>query len=342
MTLPAIDIGRNPDRKGIFLLVAGFALPIVFIWFLLHTPIEVVERYKTFWAATNIKLVNTAKDVIPEQMRASVLFNSLFDSDLVTIEFKIGGNKYSMRLGMLKKCLSATTDVCAENVKISKRCIRRTLQSVKPFKRVKRTVSGAGTKVSLLEGDIAYDIGGASLVLVNKLNGLFSDLCKGKLGRARRVILPVQVKPQLNQPNTDGSVAKKYVEIDYSRQLLFLWQDGKYSMFKISGPANTNYALGVFKVYSKSRLAWSGAYRAWMPYWLGYTKDRNTRLGVGIHALTYSCPGKVKYCSPRHRIYEPVSELGVPLSDGCVRLKMQDASKVFSAINIGDIIIVHK
>lgn len=347
MSLPAIETGKSKrsfvSTVSLFTLI-GLAslLPFVFVWFLLHAPVKLVEHYKRFWATTNIKFVNTARAIIPSNMRASILFNSLFDSDIVSLQFKVRGKKYVYRLGTFKKCFVDKADFCSLPVKVNKSCLIDTLGELNPFKVSMYYMSGAGKRVKIYGSDISYDFEASALILARELSKLFTNVCSGSLEHTSRIHLVIPVKYSTDRPNTRGDVAERYAEIDYSRQLLFLWKKGNYKMFKISGPVNQNYALGVYKIYSKSQLAWSEAYRAWMPYWLGYTRDKYSGLGVGIHALTYSCYNKAKFCSTRYRIYEPRSILGTPASDGCVRLSIDDAKQVFSALNIGDIVVVHK
>ena len=347
MSLPPIDSLSSKGRRGldkytIILIALVLSLPFTFLAFLMYAPSEVVERYKAAWVAANIRVVNAIGNVLPAGVRTSILFNSLFDSDVAYLQFNVRSRKYRYRLGVFKKCFAAKDDICSSSIRINKNCLMTTLEKLKPFKQPVYYMSGAGRKVEIRGTDLSFDIEGTALILAKEISNFLGRVCKVGLSKPEHVKLTIPVKFSTGSPNTRGEVSDKYVEIDYSRQFMFLWIKGTYKRFKISGPVDQNYVLGVYKIYSKSKLAWSEPYRAWMPFWLGYTRDKYSGLGVGIHALTYSCYNKSKYCSSKYRVYEPPSVLGKPVSDGCVRLSTNDAREVFKVLDIGDIVVVHK
>ena len=151
--------------------------------------------------------------------------------------------------------------------------------------------------------------------------------------------LYIQVPVDVNAPNTDGSVAYRYLEADGSRQLMFLWINGKYKVFKMSGAYKAYNPVGVYKILNKSTNAWSSIGKSWMPYWMAFTYNRKQHAMFGVHGLINWCPNREKYCEKK--IYEPESNLGTPRSHGCLRLKVSDAKYVFDRMQVGDYLVVH-
>jgi len=151
----------------------------------------------------------------------------------------------------------------------------------------------------------------------------------------------INVPIKYDAPNTNGKLAPVYIEADNSRQLVFLWDHGKYQTFKMSGAYKNYEPIGIYRIFYKSKLAWSSFANAWMPYWMAFTKDKKSKVLIGLHGLIYYCPGrKGKYC--KHYIYEPESNLGKPKSLGCLRTSVKDAKYIYSKIKVGDYIVVHE
>ena len=151
----------------------------------------------------------------------------------------------------------------------------------------------------------------------------------------------IQAPIKYDSPNTDGKLAPIYIETDDSRQLVFLWDHGKYQAFKMSGAYKNFYPLGIHKIFYKAPLAWSSVANVWMPYWMAFTKYPKTGALIGLHGLIYYCPGrKGKYCNKY--IYEPETNLGTPKSLGCLRVSVKDAKYIYKKVKVGTYIVVHE
>lgn len=140
-------------------------------------------------------------------------------------------------------------------------------------------------------------------------------------------------------PGTDGMFSQRYIEVDGSRQLLFVWEQGEYKTFTMSGAFPEWNPVGVYRIVDKSPLAWSTTANKWMPYWMAFTYDTRQNALLGVHALVYWYPGLQKVGDSK--IYEPETNIGTPKSTGCMRLTLGDAQYVYEHIAVGDPIIVY-
>jgi len=140
-------------------------------------------------------------------------------------------------------------------------------------------------------------------------------------------------------PSTNGKFASRYLEFDGSRQLMFMWEDGQYKKFRISGAFKEYNPVGIHQIFTKSTIAWSRPTSKWMPYWQAFTFDPSQNAFLGIHALVYWYPGLTR--TGERKIYEPESNIGKPASTGCLRLTVEDAKKVYDWTKVGDYIVVH-
>ena len=160
-----------------------------------------------------------------------------------------------------------------------------------------------------------------------------SDILYSLSGNGSRTIaLQVQkrkhgkkkVRPAFNPGLYDG----KYIEINLSRQRLYLWDGeekiasylvstGKWSM---PTPTGTRYIQG------KTRRAYSRKYGLYMPWW------NSIGGGYGIHELP-EWPNGYK---------EGKWHLGIPVSHGCIRLGVGPAKRVYKWAPVGTPVYIHK
>ncbi len=111
------------------------------------------------------------------------------------------------------------------------------------------------------------------------------------------------------------------IEINLKKQRLYylvggvIWREFKVSTGKPSMPT----PKGEFTIKNKIKKAWSKTYGLWMPYWMGVTG------GIGIHELPIWPNG----------YREGENHLGTPVSHGCIRLGVSDASYLFERVATG-------
>lgn len=112
------------------------------------------------------------------------------------------------------------------------------------------------------------------------------------------------------------------IEIDLKHQKLNYYVSGyKWREFTVSsGKKSTPTPKGEFKITTKIKKAWSKSYGLWMPYWLGLDRGR-----IGIHELPIWPNG----------YREGLNHLGTPVSHGCIRLGLADASYLYERLEIG-------
>jgi len=120
----------------------------------------------------------------------------------------------------------------------------------------------------------------------------------------------------------------KYVDINLSKQLLSIFNDGKNKgNYRVStGKRGMATPTGMFDIKKKSRRAWSKKYKLFMPYWMQFTNQ-----GHGIHELP-EWPSGYK---------EGANHLGIPVSHGCVRLGVGPAATVYGFVEIGTPVYIH-
>jgi len=117
------------------------------------------------------------------------------------------------------------------------------------------------------------------------------------------------------------------IEIDLKNQKLSYLVSGiKLREFKVStGKKSTPTPRGEFKIRNKIIKAWSKDYGLWMPYWMGLSG------GIGIHELPIWPNG----------YREGENHLGTPVSHGCIRLGLKDASYIYDRVTPGVVVKVY-
>lgn len=150
----------------------------------------------------------------------------------------------------------------------------------------------------------------------------------GKFGSAGESLVAM---PESTGPSGRTDLYK-YIEVDISEQKMDFYENG----FKLgeqvvsTGTLKMPTPLGDFKIMSKSEVAYSNAYKLYMPNFMLFTKS-----GAGIHGLPYWKNGQ-------KIVYEGVNHLGKRVSHGCVRLALDAARKIFSWADLNTSVIVHQ
>jgi|GEM_PF-1764464 len=130
-------------------------------------------------------------------------------------------------------------------------------------------------------------------------------------------------------PNSDGTLAKKYIEVDLTQQKMYLFQNGiMKKVYAISSGLEYPTPVGKFIIFNKATNAYSNIYHVWMPYWLGFYVDPKLHASLGIHELPYWWSRGIKMRKPRENI-------GSPHTGGCIALDIGKAKEVYTFADIG-------
>jgi hypothetical protein len=184
-------------------------------------------------------------------------------------------------------------------------------------------------------------------------NDLFNDLVAVKINKyntpdkkidleeiKRNLLLTVRSRFDSNQSgtiiaspalssNSHGELAPKYIEVDLSQQMMYLFENGKQlANYRISSGLYHPTPTGQFKIMNKAVNAFSDIYHVWMPYWMAFAYDPQLNAYFGIHELPYwiSQSGQ--------RISRSQDNVGAPSTGGCVSLGMKDSKTVYDFSDI--------
>lgn len=139
-----------------------------------------------------------------------------------------------------------------------------------------------------------------------------------------------------DSPNTDGSIAQKYIEIDLSQQKMYLFMKGKLSKsYPISSGLDFPTPPGRYEIMNKAPNAFSNIYNVFMPWWMGFYMHPGIGASLGIHELPYwlSADGK------KHQ--RPSDFIGSPHTGGCVALDIGAAKQVYDFSQIGTPVLIY-
>ncbi len=139
---------------------------------------------------------------------------------------------------------------------------------------------------------------------------------------------PIQtVTPE--RDTTPGLFASKYVEVDLSSQMLYQYEDTQLiRSYRISsGKRSTPSPIGTYYINDKVPMAYSASAGLYMPYWMPFIGST-----YGLHALPVWPNGYT----------EGENHLGTPVSHGCVRLGSASAAEVYSWIEVGTPVVIHR
>ncbi len=141
--------------------------------------------------------------------------------------------------------------------------------------------------------------------------------------------------PKIMSASTDGKFATKYIEVDNTQQKLYVWINGVVvrEIF-LSGAREDSSVRGVFKIVAKGLepIAPGGKY---MPYWMAFYYDRGKGMWYGLHGLIWM------YRSDGSKWIEPVENIGVRISGGCIRMVVEDAKYLYGIFDVGDYVLIH-
>lgn len=136
-------------------------------------------------------------------------------------------------------------------------------------------------------------------------------------------------------PNTDGTVAEKYIEVDISQQKLFTFRNNTLlKTYRVSTGKDYPTPIGTFKILNKIGLGFSAIYNVWLPYWMGFKFSEELHAYFGIHELPY-------YYSGSNKIQRPREFIGAPNTGGCVALDIGDAREVYQFADIGTHVVIY-
>lgn len=136
--------------------------------------------------------------------------------------------------------------------------------------------------------------------------------------------------------NTDGEVAKKYIEIDISQQRMFTFRDKKLvKTYRVSTGKDYPTPIGTFQILNKAGIGYSSIYHVWMPYWMAFSFSSELHAYFGIHELPY-------FYSGGNKIQRPRDFIGAPNTGGCVALDIGDAKEVYQFADIGTPVVIYQ
>lgn len=137
-------------------------------------------------------------------------------------------------------------------------------------------------------------------------------------------------------PNTDGSVAAAYIEVDISQQKMFTFKGGNLvRTYRVSTGKDYPTPTGRFTILNKAGVGYSSIYHVWMPYWMGFAYSNELHAYFGIHELPYYYAGDTKIQRPRDFI-------GAPNTGGCIALDIGDAKEVYQFADIGTPVVIYQ
>jgi hypothetical protein len=140
-----------------------------------------------------------------------------------------------------------------------------------------------------------------------------------------------QVEPQLDAALPEGTGTGKRVVFSESRQRVWLVNEDEQieRTYLVSGSIYDNLEPGAFNVYSRSKDAWGVDDSGSMKYFVRFTQG-DTGAAIGFHDIP------IKDGVPA----QTESQLGTPLSHGCVRQRRSDAIALWKFAPLGTSVIV--
>jgi hypothetical protein len=140
-----------------------------------------------------------------------------------------------------------------------------------------------------------------------------------------------QVDPQLDAALPEGTGTGKRVVFSEGRQRVWLVNEDEQieRTYLVSGSIYDNLEPGAFNVYSRSEDAWGVDDSGSMKYFVRFTQG-DTGAAIGFHDIP------IKDGVPA----QTESQLGTPLSHGCVRQRRSDAIALWKFAPLGTSVIV--
>lgn len=137
-------------------------------------------------------------------------------------------------------------------------------------------------------------------------------------------------------PNTNGSLADKYIEVDISQAKMYLFKEKKvYKSYKVSTGSDYPTPTGKFEILNKVGLGYSNIYQDWLPWWMGFSYSKELNAYFGIHEQPYriTADGKMVAASPQ--------SIGTPSTGGCVALAPGAARDVYYFADVGTPVYIY-
>ena len=125
-----------------------------------------------------------------------------------------------------------------------------------------------------------------------------------------------------------------YIDVDLSQQKLRFVSDGKVlKSYAISSGAPENPTpTGSFKILNHA-VDWVNGSGDHLPYWLGFSGQAKGLVTYGFHEVPYKAGEKDQ---------RDFSQLGKPVSSGCVRLSTEGAKYLYGHSSIGTRVEIHE
>src|SRR5690625_3528209 len=139
-------------------------------------------------------------------------------------------------------------------------------------------------------------------------------------------------KPEATGEIPESSGSGKRVVLDLTAQQVWLVDaDGsEHRRYMVSASRYDNLEPGTYEVFSTSRHAVSWKHTETMEYMVRFTRGENAN--IGFHDIP------VSQDSGEH--VQTLSELGTPLSDGCIRQDVEDAEALWDFAPVGTEVVV--
>ena len=165
----------------------------------------------------------------------------------------------------------------------------------------------------------------------NKLAQDVINIIKNNPSSRAVAVETTETEPEVQKVSpgyTLGRYSGKYIEIDLSKQMLYTIEGTNLvGSYRVStGKWSMPTPSGEYAINSKTERAYSSRYDLYMPYWMSFIGSE-----YGIHELPEWADGTK----------EGQSHLGTPVSHGCVRLGVGDASAVYGWADIGTPVVIH-
>ncbi|WP_116951215.1 L,D-transpeptidase [Jiangella endophytica] len=140
------------------------------------------------------------------------------------------------------------------------------------------------------------------------------------------------VKPVATAPLPAGSGSGHRVVFDITQQQVWLVDaaDAVVRTYFVSGSRYDQLPTGTFEVFSKSRdaVSWHGTET--MEYMVRFFRGQNSN--IGFHDLPVATATGTEV--------QTLSQLGTPLSDGCIRQDLDDAVALWEHTEVGTPVVV--
>ncbi len=204
---------------------------------------------------------------------------------------------------------------------------------------------GAMDKISLLDGTDERDAPTGEIAAITDAVTAQAAADRGEKSLSRgsdrtRVPPPVEVtvdagptyKPPARQPLPANSGTGKRVVFDITAQQVWLVNaDNEVERtYLVSGSRYDQLDPATYEVFSVSRHATSWTGKETMEYMVRFHRGRNSNIGFHDIPVDSSTGEEV----------QTLSELGTPLSDGCIRQDVEDAKALYEFAPVGTTVVV--